>query len=266
MTRTFVLFFLFAHMFFFNSSAQTLTIGLGAGIAEYIGDVKFARGDPKQYAEAYGMYIAYNFNKRWELHIDLNRGTLKGDDALAIDPNRVQRNLHFKNVVTELGMRMRYNILVEPKLQVYSKSKTHFTPYLFGGIAGFFNNPKAIFEQDWHELQPLGTEGQFLPDSKLQPYSRIQLSLPMGLGFSYRMQKLIISAEVGYRMTFTDYLDDVSSVYPDQLQLARHSGRVAAQLSRRSDIFSAPGDRRGNAKAKDAYIISMIRIGYILGR
>lgn len=266
MTRKIVLFFVFAQLLFFPLSAQTFTLGVGAGISEYIGDVKFANGDPKQYGEAYGISLGYNFNRRWEFQLTLNRGTLKGDDALAIDLVRAQRNLHFKNVLTELGATFKYNFLVEPKLQVYSKGKTHFTPYLFAGIAGLTHNPQAMFEDQWHDLQPLGTEGQFLPDAKQKAYSKRQLSVPLGLGLSYRIRNVMVSMEMGYRLTFTDYLDDVSTVYPNQGELLQHNGRIASQLSRRSEIFSSPGDKRGNSKAKDAYIFSMIRIGYILGR
>lgn len=49
-----------------------------------------------------------------------------------------------------------------------------------------------------------------------QPYSRFQIVLPVGIGARYKLtNNLDISMDIGYRHTFTDYLDDVSGEYVD---------------------------------------------------
>lgn len=259
-TQLCLLFSLLFSSYSFSQSGK-LSVSLSSGMIDYVGDVKYTNGNPDEWGLAYGISSAYSFNSRWQLNVGLLQGTIQAADG----PGRSRRNLHFKNTLTELSTTLRLNFLREPKLQVYSQAKSHFTPYLYMGVALLNQNPKAELAGEWYELQPLGTEGQYLPGSTLKPYSRIQASIPVGLGVSFRFRKILFGVEMGYRFTFTDYLDDVSTVYPDLAELYETNGDLAVQLSRRADIFSS-GDKRGNPTSKDAYFFSLLRVGYIIGR
>ena len=47
-------------------------------------------------------------------------------------------------------------------------------------------------------------------------YSRFQIAIPFGVGIKYAIdQNWSIGIEYGLRKTFTDYIDDCSSVYFD---------------------------------------------------
>jgi hypothetical protein len=80
--------------------------------------------------------------------------------------------------------------------------------YLFGGVGGFYFNPKAKFNNAWVELKPLRTEGQGLeggPDE----YSNFSLCIPMGIGIRKQLSKVLsVGLEMQYTKTFTDYIDD----------------------------------------------------------
>lgn len=63
------------------------------------------------------------------------------------------------------------------------------------------------------KLRPLQTEGK--------AYSPIGVAIPFGLGFRYKLAKnWDLAFEVGWRYTFTDYLDDVSSTYGDPMKMS----------------------------------------------
>ena len=142
-----------------------------------------------------------------------------------------------------------------------------WSPYIFGGLAVFHFNPYTYDQQNNKVfLKPLSTEGQGLPGYE-KPYSLTQLALPFGGGIKYNISdNFRIALEVGLRKLFTDYLDDVSTNYPD-LNLLRPR---AAYLSYRGDELKPPvpfpgeGAIRGNPKVKDNYYLLMIRVSYRL--
>ena len=41
-------------------------------------------------------------------------------------------------------------------------------------------DPKTYYQNELVRLQPLGTEGQFLPNSKLKPYALHTITRPLG--------------------------------------------------------------------------------------
>ncbi len=83
------------------------------------------------------------------------------------------------------------------------------------GIGIFTFNPEARFGGDeWIDLQPLGTEGQWLADPENrypEPYELTQFNIPFGGGLRFRLsRRWDMEVEIGWRKTFTDYLDDVA--------------------------------------------------------
>ncbi|MDP1746467.1 MAG: DUF6089 family protein, partial [Bacteroidota bacterium] len=127
-------------------------------------------------------------------------------------------------------------------------------------------NPQAQINNNWVDLQPLGTEGQGLPNGATKrKYKLVDVSIPFGIGVKANLSKNIgISLEWGIRKTFTDYLDDVSKRYYDPAILAAKRGATTAQLSDPSigtdPNFSNVGRQRGNPTTKDWYIFSGIAI------
>jgi hypothetical protein len=154
---------------------------------------------------------------------------------------------------------------------------------------------------EWVDLQPLGTEGQNADllssdvNHGLSPYKRIQFAIPFGLGARFRINELMdISGEFGFRYTFTDYLDDVSGNYVDlgvfgDDHLARamsyRTNEVASPnhsyVGRDNQTYTVlagygeeygggtpndPGNVRGNKDNKDIYMVTSVRLTYIIGK
>ncbi len=225
-----------------------------------------------------GISIQHRFAPRLSGRASLSYGRITGDDAKSADQNdadavyRYNRNLSFRSDVVELAA-VGIVELFENR-GTYMKRRD-FAPYLFLGVAGFYHNPKAERDGKWIALQPLGTEGQKTSGKGYPtPYRRLQVSIPFGLGADYKLNRqLNIGYEIGWRKTFTDYLDDVSTKYADPVDLAKVNGN-AVYFGDRSDPalrtggqFSnsyGKGQQRGTTNEKDWYIVSGFHLSYIM--
>lgn len=253
-----------------NLSSQYTEVGLFAGVSNYHGDLTPKNLEVSSYAPAFGAFGRYNFNGHFAGKVHFYKGLLKGSDYNAqITKGERERNLSFESDVYELGAQFEYNFL-NFKVSI----KDHITtPYIFAGVSGIYFNPQAEINGLWYDLQPLSTEGQGLEGSSAQPYSRVALAIPWGLGVKFNINHLTnIGLEFGIRKTFTDYLDDVSTTYPDLDLLANEIGDVAAALSYRMPEydpdapFDPQGTSRGNSSDKDWYFFGGFTISVNIGK
>lgn len=223
----------------------------GGGM-NYIGDLnnQSAYGDIHWAA---GGGIRVKLDNRWSVRIEGNYGTISAKKDWI-----PERNLSFRSRITEGAL------LVEFNFRPYGAGATDYqwTPYIFGGIAAFHFNPQALYcnthgDTLWVDLQPLCTEGQSTTAyPERRPYPLTQINMPFGVGVKWRINKTFsIAAEYGFRRTWTDYLDDVSTTYvgAELLQKEIENGIVASQLADRSSIPNAPGIKRGDDSLNDWY-------------
>ena len=230
---------------------KDVEIGVMLGAMNYIGDLNSQSAAGKMNM-AGSAILRYDFHSRWAVQFGFAYGNIEGGNPDAIE----KRNLSFRSQIIEGSLTVQFNF-VPYQNGAYAQ---RFTPYMFAGIGVFGFNPKTQYNGNWYELQPLCTEGQGLaqyPDRK--PYSLIQLSIPFGLGFKCRIGKYFtVGAEYGFRKTWTDYLDDVSTTYVDGELLTANTEAMAAILSDRSGEIElnhayAPGTQRGDDSLNDWY-------------
>ncbi len=206
-------------------------------------------------------------------------GRLNGDDALTAEKFRNNRNLNFRTPLVEIGLQFELYPFGEKtgysyRLKGVRGNKSHFlSPYIFGGVAGIWFNPQGKDASgNWVKLYPLHTEGQGLPGGPDQ-YKRITIALPVGIGVKYALNReWSLGLELGGRMTFTDYIDDVSGVYYDNNAIATAYGAQAAYFADPSlDPTLGPGDgilttqagqQRGDASDNDSYMFAILSINY----
>jgi len=246
-----LLFFFTFFSIYLTSFSQYYEIGIFGGGSYYVGDIN----PNKHFAMtklAVGGVIRYNFDNHWTARVNVFQGTLTADDAVI--KHHPERNLHFKTSLTEIGTILELNFF-----PYQTGTRNNFTPFIFGGAAFFKFNPKAEFENEWYNLQPLGTEGQgttAYPDKK--PYRLGAIGLPFGVGIKYSFKKNIsISAEWGIRKTLTDYIDDVSTSYADPDILAAENTYIAAAIADRrineNDNLQFYEQQRGDHTNNDWY-------------
>ncbi|MEL6867278.1 MAG: DUF6089 family protein [Bacteroidota bacterium] len=248
-----------------TTQAQSFELGVQVGTANYLGDLTpsnlwVSLGETNLSTGLIGRFHA----SRWiSIQAGIRHGTISATDANALETQgRRRRNLHFRTAITEIALISEFHLLGYRA----AMDNWRLSPYAFIGIAWYHFNPKAKLGDTWYELQPLGTEGQGLP-GRPDKYRLNQWSVPLGLGLRYALnRRWTISLEWGMRKTYTDYLDDTSSVYPDLEALAELRGEIAAQLSWRTRELNpealppSPGAERGDADDLDWYIFSGITI------
>jgi hypothetical protein len=136
-------------------------------------------------------------------------------------------------------------------------------------FAWYSYNPETYYQDDWVELQPLGTEGQGMsqyPDR--EPYKKSNISFPIGAGVKFALTDLItLSAEFGIRVGGNDYLDDVSRTYVPYSELLEGNGELAAALGNRTGEYLGTGPSeddgpRGDASDNDSYGMFLLSVSY----
>jgi len=242
-----------------------LSLSVGTGISYYYGDLA-DRFTNLFIRPGVNVGASYYVNPFVRTKMNFMYTTIGSADSAANEIERINRNLHFRSTLMEFSGMVYWEILQDKNYKYYWRKKPHFTPYVFTGISLFKFNPRAQLNGEWHDLQPLGTEGQYLSGPGEEPYSLWEIAIPIGVGASYRfMQWLGVEFEMAYRKTFTDYLDDVSTNYPDQERMLNEIGPVAAALSDRALVPTTTGGKRGNPSAKDGYFFMAFSVTVYLG-
>jgi len=217
----------------------------------------------------------YMILEKLSAKVMLSYGWLRGDDNTTTEPYRNYRSLSFYSPLVEFAIQGEYHLTKERIGHRYNLRRVRgvkgikLNTYFFAGIAGFWFNPKGKDQNGkWQSLQPLGTEGQNVSPVR-KKYSRVQLSIPFGLGLKYGLnRKWSIGLELGVRKTFTDYIDDVSTTYYDNDAIKAANGEEAAYLADPSSGehpgWTAGGQQRGDPNDKDAYMFMILNLTYKL--
>jgi len=290
------------------------TVGFSINAMNYFGDIAPAPSrlstDYTFTKAGFGLTFGRVIDPNATIRAALNFGTLTGEDFKTADPDenadlgRYQRNVHFRNTIIEFSLGAEFNLIPNSG---GARNRFPLNPYIFLGVAVFKHNPQALAPDvdlqgnpldeagQWVDLQPLGTEGQNIEGSENKPYGLIQFAIPIGIGVKLRLPgNFDANIEIGFRQTLTDYLDDVSTTYPDLGALDSELARALSDRGTESkslisgndrdpalisvgtftspangEIYNiganyAPGGVRGGAKDKDIYVITQLRLVYLL--
>lgn len=256
-----------------NAQKLANEIGGWIGGSYYLGELN----PYKQYNQTHlagGLLYRKNINKRIALRLHVSYGMVTGADSMSTVAADKNRNLSFRSRIFEMGPIIEINFFEYEAGRKIGRNyyKNIISPYYFIGLNYFKMNPQAVFQDDFIDLQTLGTEGQGSALNDRKKYSLNQISIPMGFGLKMSVTpRMNISFEYGIRKTFTDYLDDVSGEYVDPVALAQLNGPLAAHyadqsLNQEGINFSNEGAMRGNPKTKDWYSFSGLIVTFCLGR
>ncbi len=238
-------------------STEHHEIGLTLGVANYYGDLQPKLFPNYGYQPMVGIVYKYFVSPHVGFRLNASYTNLSAADSLSSIPTNQQRNLSFATHLFEFSGAMEINFL---PIEVMRHKAT---PYIFGGIGAFYFNPRAQDAAgDVVYLRPLSTEGEGLPmypDRK--QYSLVNIAFPFGGGFKFFIGKTImLTTEIGFRYTNTDYLDDVSKSYVNLDTLQAYKGKIAKQMSYRGNtVANWNGDnpnygfQRGDSKSNDWY-------------
>ena len=283
----------------FGKEKRYQTLGISLNALNYYGDLapkpnKFST-DITFTRPAIGLSYSHRFGPRYSIVGSFMYGTLKGADSESADENdldnglyRYQRNLSFRNRIKELSLVASFDLFSNMHTYI---SRVKWTPYAFAGVAGFLHNPQAQVPEtdlkgnplpnggEWVNLQSLGTEGQHATlletdvNSGIKPYKKLQIAIPFGFGVRFRLNEMLdLSAELGFRYLFTDYIDDVSTSYIDPAlfnnYLPADQVVIAQQMMYRENFYNPSINRpyintqRGDPTENDAFFSGILRFGW----
>lgn len=235
----------------FNLQAQTWEIGVGAGGSGYMGDLN-PNNPLKISGIAASGFVTRNFNRYLSARLSYTGGDIQGADNTSSNQQFRDRNLSFNTGLKELALVGEFNFME----YLPNVSNNRYTPFIYLGIATVRYNPQADYQGQTYDLRPLRTEGE------AKPYPNSAVSVPYGFGIKYNIAgQWNLMADLGYRQPNTDYLDDVSGVYPNPAKLPSD---VARALSDRStaNANTLIGSQRGDGRSRDTYLFLEVSISF----
>lgn len=250
--------------------SQENEFGFWAGTAVYLGDLN-PTVSFKNARWATGMFYRYNLNNRMAVRAELNYGFLDAADRrIKGYPYLKARNLEFKSQIVELSAT--YEINFFKYSLVKSRETKQWTPYIFMGASLFYYNPYTRFEGNTYILESVGTEGQKTANrpNKNRGYDQYAFAIPYGLGVKIGLtQNWAINVEASSRITFTDYIDDVSGNYaePEDVNYFVKGINIGPSLADRSLAkIGIPGKQRGTSKDKDRFMFVGVSLTYTINK
>ena len=234
--------------------SQQLQFGISTGFTSYYGDLNKPGETPlTNHGLNIGVFSRIKTTTPYQFRVNGNIAQINLEPGKYSNHPSIKTNIYELNVLTELNFFKMVNINI-----------TQFYPYGFVGFGAIFFNPKGKYENEYVNLQPLGTEGQGMK-GKVGHYSRLSPVIPFGVGLMVNLNKdLNIGFEYGFRRTFTDYLDDTGKSRINYLDLLYFNGPMAARMSNPS---VDPADPQGiiysrGGKYSDWYNLAKITIAF----
>ncbi len=247
--------------------------GAQVGASNYLGEIGGKAGTRRDFVMdmklsktqfTVGGFARYKFTPLISGRVGLNWVRIQGADNASTNRGRAGRNLSFRNDLIELDLQAQVFFYEIPDLGRTYRYRNDFKMYAFVGVGGYYHNPKTQYQGEWVKLQPLQTEGV--------AYKKMGVSIPAGIGLLFTLEKRHrIGWEFNWRTTFTDYLDDVSTVYADPSTL---SSELAIDLANRRDELTgnnypdpkhySPGSKRGDPSHNDSYLTTSVYYSYVL--
>ncbi|MEM9328941.1 MAG: DUF6089 family protein [Bacteroidota bacterium] len=240
------------------------SVTAGTGMTQYFGELKDDYRIRRRLSHA-SLGVEARLLSQVGARAEFIYYNLKGDDRDAADSSFArQRNLRFESQNFELNLQ---GILYLKKYRGNFHKRVAFDPYMGLGIAVTSFNPKTDLDTVDYVLRDFETEGV--------SYGRFALAIPLSFGVKLRLNEFInFNVELGYRYTFTDYLDDVSTTFIEE------DGSIASRLSNRKretringelaiinqEHFDAmvAGAPRGEPGNNDSYLFAMFKLEVFL--
>ena len=258
-------------------SQYYIDYGVSAGASNYLGEFGGGEGKGRGFVAdmefsftrwTIGGFYRYRLSPKIALKGSLNYIRLSGDDKKSDNPGRRGRNLNFKNDMFELLVNGEYYLFKVNDVGGTGRYRADFNLYLFGGVGAFYSSPKGQnVSGDWVSLRGLNSEGV--------SYSAINLTLPLGMGFYYTIdRKYRIGMEVGWRTTFTDYIDDASTVYANNPDGITNKSDQTTLDEINSEVYPGEpgllptnydiGSKRGDPSQNDSYFTMTVNFSWAI--
>lgn len=262
-------------------------VGLHLGGANYLGEMGGKEQTRRDFVWdmklgqtrwAVGPFVRRKINRNISINAGFMYLRIQGADALSTNAPRVGRNLNFRNDMFEFYLRPEFTIFQDNDVGGRGRYRTDFRLFAYVGGALYLSEPRAQLNRqgEFYRLRPLTTEGV--------EYSALGFAIPAGIGFHFTKQRRHrFGFDLGWRTTFSDYLDDASTIYVDPNRLPGGPGGLAHQLQDQSgyvlpdpnlpsefnygyyaDRSDGKDNKRGDPTHNDSYLTCTLTYSYVL--
>lgn len=261
----------------------SMDVTLSLGATNFLGDLGGTPGEGEKFVKDFlwktvrphfGASFSY-YPKNWlKVGAGIAFTTVNGADSLIDNKGgqerwRWYRNTSFRSRIFEASVAAEvYPLTLIDKYHTMRK----LNPFVGLGVGLFHFNPKAPYQGQWVELQPLHLEGQgFAEYPERKEYKLTQVFLPITLGVKYYLSNTVaLSMSALFRQTFTDYIDDVSTTYIDPALFDKYLSPSQAVLAKA--LYSRalrpekvkPNVEKADAKDRDNYVSVLFSITFML--
>lgn len=270
--------------------AKYYSFGINTIGSYFWGDVS---SSIKTVRTGFGTQYYHKLKPNLAFTVDLNYIRLLADDESASSIKKratseaYVRNLHVRNNVFEFAVHARYELFSCNDYFTKRKSLNYFGTL---GLGVLYTNPQARDSTgDWRNLKNIQTENR--------SYSNFTAYIPVSIGMQIKLANHIdLELELGYRFTFTDYLDDAKGEYIDIASLKGDAKYMSNRSAEPSNAFNGhsrdlnyiqnelgypiltttegysyvssttTGQLRGTRFGLDGYFVAMVRVVYIIPR
>lgn len=273
------LFIVILGLSFSMAIAQRHEIGVFGGGANVIGDIgrsNYINPMPVSYNSskifdklpiALGIIYRFNFNPHMGVRFNGIYGKVIGNDAVAPERYKKERNYAYKNNIIEGSLVFEYNFF-----DINNENAAKHSPYIFAGVGAFMYDKNLYTisntfarDEDGVILLPESIDTQV--STKTEKES--SFTVPFGAGYKMKVKhNWVISAEVGFRYTRTDNIDHSFANFNDFTFINEPGlteGELGMEVGTRN-INAVESRQVGNTSNYDWYVFSGLTLTYTFGR
>ncbi len=227
----------------------TWLLNVGLGATHYTGDLtEWGNLGHLRLGVALNAAVAYRYSPQLTLRAEAQLYYIRGTQQ---DTHLAYNNLSFFSINPDVWAGLQWDFW-------RAEDRNHvIIPYGLLGAGLTYLTPKTTYLGQTYSLAPLQTEGV--------AYNRLPFVLRYGVGVPMlATERFKVHLEGTYTHVLSDYVDDVSTVYPD---LSGMSPLRASLSDRRLELGQVPnptGAKRGNSGRRDGYFIVSARLVFVL--
>ena len=248
-----------------NRRGSSKELAFQVGTMWYTGDLNPTNVFRGRYHAAQGGFFRQNVNSRFAWRAQFMKGTIEAWDADHPNAWQQERNLLVVNEIHE------YSVMAELNYRDYvvGVPRRRLMPFMMAGIAVYTHDPSSRDQfGNLVPLRPLSTEGQEWNEGS-ESYLLGGVAIPYGFGWKGTLgEGMSFQMEFGARKLWTDYLDDVSTVYMNPQILRSERGQTAVDFADMSETRELTNEQelaglqRGDPGRNDRYGYFLFSLGF----
>lgn len=227
----------------------TWLLNIGLGVTRYVGDLNERSNLAHlQLGTALNVAAAYRYSPQLTFRAEAQFYYIRGTQQ---NTHLAYNNLSFRSVNPDIWAGIQWDFW-------RADNRNHtIIPYALAGMGLTYLTPKTIYKGQTISLAPLHTEGV--------SYTRLPVILRYGLGVPIAAtERFKFHLEGAYTHVFSDYVDDVSTVYPDRSGMEPLAAALSDRRFEFGQILNPTGAKRGNPDKRDGYFILSARLIFVL--